>query len=191
MGFANFWLFRATRFLAGNRFQANFYNSFFVLATFYLHLSSRASVDDANFASLQMQNQITRNVENGNWLDWIFCEYLVLEPVPLVAKFWRNFCFFLHIEQESNKHDKQYDVDLPYQVVPSWWGNNHTKKIKDTNLNQTVKCGDEEWKKFPLSSCWLPADFGSDRWSTCGWKTTTMRTNTKAKTKTSFCGGIW
>ena len=53
MGFANFWLFRATRFLAGNRFQANFKNSFFVHATFYfnyLHLSFRASVDDANFA---------------------------------------------------------------------------------------------------------------------------------------------
>ena len=78
------------------------------------------SVDDANFASLQMQNQITRNVENGNWLDWIFCEYLVLEPVPLVANFWRNFLFFFHIEQESNKHDKQYDVDLPSRGVPYW-----------------------------------------------------------------------
>ena len=49
--------------------SGKFKNSFFVLATFYfnyLTLSSRASVDGANFASLQMQNQITKNVENGN-----------------------------------------------------------------------------------------------------------------------------
>ena len=181
MGFANFWLFRATRFLAGNRFQANFKNSFFVLATFYLHLSSRASVDDANFAcspnaESNYEECGERQLTGLNIL-WIF-GVGTCSPRSQVLE---NFYFFFHIEQESNKHDKQYDVDFleVFLTEISWWANNHTKKIKDINLNQTVKCGDEEWKKFPLSSCWLPADFGSDRWSTCGWKTTTMRTKTK------------
>ena len=189
MGFAIFWLFRATRFLAGNRFQANFKSSFFVHATFYfnyLHLSSRASVDDANFASLQMQNQITRNVENVNWLDWIFCEYLVLEPVPLVANFWRNFTY--NKNKTSAKND---DVDLPSRGVVPYWNilvgkqslEKHLK-IKDINLNQTVKCSDEEWKKvsslklliasrfrvWPLINLWMEdhndedKDEDKDKW---------------------------
>ena len=185
MGFANFWLFRATRFLAGNRFQANFKNSFSVLATFYfkyLPLSSRAKRWWCKFclspnAESNYEECGERQLTGLNIL-WIF-GVGTCSPRTQVLEI-----FFLHIEQESNKHDKQYDVDLPSRGVPYWnilvgWANNHTKKIKDINLNQTVKCGDEEWKKFPLSSCWLRTDFGSDRWSTCGWKTATMRTKTK------------
>ena len=103
--------------------------------------------------NLQMQNQITRNVENANRLDWIFCEYLVLKPVPLVANFWRNFTY--NKNKTSAKNDDLpsrgvvYLFEVLFHTEISWWGNNHTKKTCTLNLNQTVKCGDEEWKKFP------------------------------------------
>ena len=81
--------------------------------------------------NLQMQNQITRNVENANRLDWIFCEYLVLKPVPLVANFWRNFTY--NKNKTSAKNDDLpsrgvvYLFEVMFHTEISWWGNNHSK----------------------------------------------------------------